>query len=129
MVKATASAPSEASLPITVHSQGGYVLSELEDLARRLEQQIESYEKLHADEMKRFEEQLQAFQRIQADELKMLRDELDQIKREIAASKEEQAERAPTSAPSQAEMSRLEPTITRRDLLTGNIPVFNPRRS
>ncbi len=104
------------------------MLSELEDLARRLEQQLISYEKLHADEMKRFQQQLAEYQRIQADELEMLRNELTQLKQEIALLKDSQAKQPLTAAP-QPEPARVGSPITRRDLLTGNIPTFNPKRS
>lgn len=104
------------------------MLSEIEDLARRLEQQLVSYEKLHADELKSFQTQLETFQRIQADELKSLQDELKQLKEEIAALKEQEAKRASESPPREAASNQFEKTITRRDLLTGNIPPFNQRR-
>lgn len=105
------------------------MFSELEDLARRLEQQLVSYERLHMDEMIKFQDQFQAFQRIQADELQMLRKELDQLKQEIAALKQEEMNRAPAAMSSQAAPARREQTITRRDLLTGKIPIFDPKQS
>lgn len=105
------------------------MLSEIEDLARRLEQQLKSYEKLHADEMKAFQAQLETFQRIQADELKSLQDELKQLKEEIAALKEQEAKRASESPPPEAAFNQFEKTISRRDFLTGNIPPFNQRRT
>ena len=99
------------------------MLEELETSARRLEQQLSAYEKLHTEEMKRFQEQFEAFQRIQADELQMLRKQLGQLEEEIAALKDtvlrSMDENAPTSA---------EPTLTRRDLLTGKMPPFRPSR-
>jgi hypothetical protein len=98
------------------------LLEEMESLARRLEQQLTAYEKLHVDEMKRFQEQFAALQRIQADELQMLRHELEQIKTEIAAV----IESMPESGVRDEEPSP--PTLTRRDLLTGKMPPLNPGR-
>jgi hypothetical protein len=103
------------------------VFLELEDLARRLERQLESYEKLHKDEMKRFQEQFEAFQRIQADELEMLRSELAQLKQEIAMFESEPKQTLTAAAPN--EPARVGSPITRRDLLTGNIPTFKPEKT
>ena len=97
------------------------MLEEIETLARRLEQQLAAYEKLHADEMKKFREQLDAFQNIQADELRMLGNELAQLKEELAAVKQAATQNASAE-------SVLPPgTLTRRDLLTGKMPPLNPK--
>ncbi len=100
------------------------MLADIEILARRLEQQITSFEKLHADEMKRFEEQFAVFQRLQNDELQMLRAELKQLQDEIARAKQEETEQAVTdraAAPPKPADAKAVLMITRRDLLTGNI--------
>ncbi len=107
------------------------MLSELEELARRLEQQILSYEKLHADEMKRFEEQLAAYRNLQNDELQMLRNELAQLKGEIEHLREgepaDDAKPAPNPPdPAVAGLATL--AVTRRELLTGKIPLPSQRR-
>ena len=96
------------------------MLSETQDLARRLEQQLIAYEKMHADEIKRFQEQLANLQSVQSYELQMLRDELAQLKQELAALKEQEPEQPVQSAPD-ADAPRVEMTITRRELLTGNL--------
>ncbi len=106
------------------------MLSELEDLARRLEQQILSYEKLHADEMKRFEEQLATYRHLQDDELQMLRDELKQLKGEIEHLKLAEPEDAAAQTMSQPAppAARAALTLTRRELLTGKIPLPSHRQ-
>ena len=97
-------------------------MEELETLARRLEQQIAAYEKLHTEEIKRFQEQFEAFRRIQADELQMLRKQLAQLSEEIAAAKESISQ----SDADENAASSAEPAVTRRDLLTGKLPPFRP---
>ena len=100
------------------------MLAEIEDLTRRLEQQLASFERLHADELKRFEEQLTTYRRLQNDELQMLRDELTQLKEEIAVLKNEEAKRAAESASATPSEEPVELTITRRDFITGRVPPF-----
>ncbi len=100
------------------------MLEEIENLARRLEQQLVTYAKLHADEMNRFQEQFDAFQSIQADELQMLRQELAQLKQEIAEVKESVTQ----SMPAEGAPVSTEPTLTRRDLLTGKMPPLKPKQ-
>jgi hypothetical protein len=90
----------------------------LEAQARRLEQQSAAFEKLHADELKRFEEQLAAYKRLQSDELRMLREQLSGLQDELRLVKAEQAQPSVEPAP-------LELKVTRRDLLTGNLPPFS----
>ncbi len=112
------------------------MLSDLENLARRLEQQITSFEKLHADELARFQEQLATYQRLQNEELEMLHTQLNQLKAEVvhlrAASSvgmpESLPEAVPAPVPSVSVPTPVDPieayatlSITRRDLLTGNI--------
>ena len=106
------------------------MFSELADLARRLEQQMVSYEKLHADEMKRFEQQLAAYRNLQNDELQMLRDELAQLKGEIEQLKQEESTHETTSAsmPTQPAVAHANLTVTRRELLTGKIPLPSQRQ-
>lgn len=87
------------------------MLSDIQTLARRLEQQLIAHERMYADDLKRLQEQFSALEHIQRDELQMFRDELNQLNQEIAALKEQ-----PVAAPQTAE-----PTLTRRDLLTGNL--------
>ncbi len=100
------------------------MVSELQDLARRLEQQIISFEKLHADEMKRFQEQFETIQRLQNDELQMLRKELKQLQDEVALLQAQEPEPEPKAtplAPPEIPSPRAELTITRRELITGNL--------
>lgn len=97
------------------------MISDLPELAQRLEQQIASFEKLHTDELKRFQEQLETYQRLQADELQMLRDQLNRFKDEIALIEAQQAEqgvRKPVPAV---------PGITRRDFLTNTLKTIEPK--
>lgn len=101
------------------------MIEELELQARRLEQQISAYEKLHTEEFKRFQEQFEAFQRIQTDELQMLKKQLAQFAKEIAAIKES-ALQANAEA---SEMDSSESNLTRRDFLKGKLPPFRPDRS
>lgn len=98
-------------------------LEELATLARRLQQQIAAYEKLHTEEIKRFQEQFEAFQRIQADELQMLRKQLLQFGEEIAAVKESVAQSEEDSDIA----ASAKATLSRRDLLTGKLPPFRPQ--
>jgi len=98
------------------------VLEDIENLARQLERQLVSYEKLHLDEMAKFKAQFEAFQSIQADEFRMLRQELSQLKQEIAQLKESVAQSQLMPGATDAE-----PTLTRRDLLTGKMPPIKPR--
>jgi DNA-binding transcriptional MerR regulator len=100
--------------------------SEILDLARRLEQQLTVYAQLHASELGKIQEQLEQCRRLQNEELQMLRDELKQLKEECARLETEPAARITEPAPSQAPR-RIELTITRRDLLTGNLPPFNQK--
>jgi len=60
-------------------------LHHLEELARRLTQQLTSYETLHAAEARNVKDQWDRLQSIQQDELRMLRDELAQLEGGIAA--------------------------------------------
>ncbi|MBI5878101.1 MAG: hypothetical protein HZB53_10635 [Chloroflexi bacterium] len=68
-------------------------LQSLEELARRLTQQLSSYEALHAAEARTVKEQWEKLQSIQQDELRMLREELAQLKGGIAALRASLAER------------------------------------
>jgi len=54
---------------------------DLETQIRRLEQQLNAFEKLHANELKDFQEKLAAYVRIQADEVQLLRQQLDDLKK------------------------------------------------
>ncbi len=54
---------------------------DLETQIRRFEQQLNAFEKLHANELKDFQEKLAAYVRIQADEVKFLRQQLDDLKK------------------------------------------------
>ncbi|MBI5302222.1 MAG: hypothetical protein HY868_08800 [Chloroflexi bacterium] len=62
--------------------------AEIQDLARRLEQQLTAYEHLHTDELKRLQDQIAAFQHLQNDEFQMLRNELSQLKQALGAIEE-----------------------------------------
>ena len=100
------------------------MLSEVMELARRLEQQLNSYERLNADDVKRFQDQLAAFQQIQNNELQMLREELKQLKAEIAQLQNQHPLLLSDSAPIPPQVDL---TISRRDLLTGNLTPFKKR--
>lgn len=92
------------------------LVTELEELAHRLEQQVSTYERMHVEELERFRKQWDALLQIQSDELRMLRDELNQLKQEIVAM---QTPSEPTDSPVQVAQP-VELTITRRDFITGN---------
>jgi hypothetical protein len=95
--------------------------------ARRLEQQINAFERLHTDELQRFESQLAAYRQMQADELNQLRDQLQRLIDEIAAVQARETEAAVDQPP--AELEPVQLGVSRRDLLTGSIPSFGPKRS
>jgi hypothetical protein len=104
------------------------VIAELKETAQ-IDHQLATYVKLHAEEMQRFQEQFAAFQRIQADELQMLQSELNQLKQEIALLEDKETKHTSVSPSSQGESARLEPTLSRRDLLTGKIPLRQRNQS
>ncbi len=97
------------------------MLSDLQESARRLEQQITSFEKLHTDELKHFQEQLETYRRLQADELQMLRDQLKRFNEEIALLQAQQAEPPPVQAPPPT------PGISRRDFLASTLKTIEPK--
>ena len=96
--------------------------SDLSEIARRLEQQIASFEKLHTEELKHFQEQLETYQRLQADELQMLRDQLNRFKDEITLLKAQQAEQGSPAQPVPGT-----PGITRRDFLATTLKTIEPK--
>ena len=100
------------------------MIEELEIQARRLEQQIAAYAKLHSEEIMRFQEQFAAFQRIQAEELQMLRKQIAQFAEEIAAVKESVSQ----SNADESEIASSQSTLSRRDLLMGKLPPYRPDR-
>ncbi len=91
-------------------------MTDLEELAQRLEQQLSTYERMHVEELERFRKQWDALQQIQSDELRMLRDELNQLKQELAAMQNP----AEPAEPQVQIAQPVELTITRRDFITGN---------
>ena len=97
------------------------MLSDLQESAQRLEQQITSFEKLHTDELKQFQEQLETYRRLQSDELQMLRDQLKRFKDEIEQLKIQAPEQTalPTSVPT--------PGISRRDFLASTLKSIEPK--
>ncbi len=97
------------------------MLSELQELARRLEQQVTSFEKLHTDEMKRFQEQFETLSRLQDDELAMLRKELKQLQDEVARLQTQESEPPRVVVPPDTFPARPAFKLTRRDLLTGHL--------
>ncbi len=103
------------------------MLSELQELARRLDQQVTAFEKLHADEMKRFQEQFETLSRLQNDELAMLRKELKQLQEEVARLQAQEPEPPHVMMPPDTPPVRAALTLTRRDLITGNLHPSNPR--
>ena len=102
-------------------------MSDLDLQARRLEQQINAFERLHTDELHRFESELAAYRQLQADELNQLRGQLQRLTDEIAAIQAREAEAVANQPP--AEMEPVQFGVSRRDLLTGNLPSFDPKRS
>ncbi len=102
------------------------MVSELADFARRLEQQLTAFEKLHMDELARIQEQLDAYLKVQNDELEMLRTELRQLQDRIAAMND--PEPAASATPPLARPEAEAPTLTRRDLITGNVRSLYQRR-
>ena len=83
--------------------------------ARRLEQQIAAFEKLHGDELKRFEAQLAAYRQMQSDELQMLRGQLAALQDEIRRAGD-----MPATTPDEPAAVALK--LSRRDLITGKLP-------
>ena len=81
---------------------------------QRFEQQLDSFEKLHADELKKFEEKLEIYLRLQADEVKFLREELAALKQELANREASEPSSAPVSQ-HQNQTAKL----TRREFLGG----------
>ena len=102
-------------------------MSDLDLQARRLEQQINAFERLHTDELQRFESQLAAYRQLQADELNQLRDQLRRLTENIAAIQSCEAEAAANHLPADLEPVQL--GVSRRELLTGNMQSFSPKRS
>ena len=103
-------------------------MADLETQVRRFEQQIKAFEMLHTDELRRFEEQLATYRQLQADELNQLRGQLQRLNDDIAAIKAREAEAAAQNPPP-ADLEPVQLSVSRRDLLTGNIPSFTPKRS
>ncbi len=95
------------------------MLSDLHESARRLEQQIASFEKLHTDELKRFQEQLETYQRLQNDELQMLRDQLKRFKDQIALLEAQLPEQLPPV--------QHTPGVSRRDFLASTLKSIEPK--
>jgi len=58
---------------------------DLEMNMQRFEQQLNAFEKLHADELKDFREKLAIYMRLHADEVKLLREELAEVKKVLDA--------------------------------------------
>lgn len=91
---------------------------------RRLEQQLDAFEKLHADELKKFKEKLATYLRLQADEVKFLREELAALKQELANQTVSDPSPTPVSAQRQNQPG-LNSTVdsvaqlTRREFLGG----------
>lgn len=102
------------------------MVSELHEMARRLEQQIAAFEKMHVDEMKRFQEQFEVYRQLQNDELEMLRRELARLKDDLAQyqAADSPAETTPPVVPS----PHVALEMTRRDFITGPLRPLNPRR-
>lgn len=96
------------------------MLLDLNDSARRLEQQIASFEKLHSEELAHFQEQLETYQRLQNDEMKMLRDQLQRLKDQIAELQAQSVEPSEPAAPHR-------PGITRRDFLVSSLHSIEPK--
>ncbi len=97
------------------------MLSELQELARRLDQQVTAFEKLHADEINRFQQQFETLSRLQNDELVMLRKELKQLQDEVARLQAQEPEPPPAIVLPDAPPARVPLMLTRRDLITGNL--------
>lgn len=98
----------------------------LETQLQRFEQQLDAFEKLHADELKGFEEKLATYIRLQADEVKFLREELAELRKELATQAEE-SDPASSSAPSRSQgrppadrAAKAKAGLTRREFLGGD---------
>ena len=92
----------------------------LETQLRRLEQQLNAFERLHTDEFKKFEEELATYIRLQADEVKFLREELAALKQELAKREVSEPSSAPVSAqPQNQATSKSTTQLTRREFLGG----------
>jgi chromosome segregation ATPase len=102
-------------------------MTDLDLQVQRLQQQINAFERLHTDELQRFESQLAAYRQLQADELNQLRNQLQRLTSEIAAIQAHEAESAANQPPADLEPVQL--GVSRRDLLTGSISSFGPKRS
>jgi hypothetical protein len=99
------------------------MLSDLQESARRLDQQITSFEKLHGEELKKFQEQLETYQRLQNDEMQMLRDQLKRLKDEIVVLQTQTVE-----TPKPAMPLPHDPGISRRDFLVNTLHTIEPKR-
>lgn len=93
----------------------------------RFEQQLDAFEKLHADELKKFQEKLAAYLRLQADEVKFLREELAALQKELAERETPEASITPVSRPKPARpaLANTAPEaarLTRREFLGGGNP-------
>ena len=51
---------------------------------RRLEQQLEAFERLHADELREFQRRLEAYQRLHEDEVRLLQEEIADLRARLA---------------------------------------------
>jgi hypothetical protein len=53
---------------------------------RRLEQQLEAFERLHGDELRELQRRLEAYQRLQEDEVRLLREEIADLRAALVAA-------------------------------------------
>lgn len=104
------------------------MIEELNETARKLEHQLVTYEKLHAEELRKFQERFAAFQRVQSDEFEMLRAELAELKMEIAQL-EAKLEQGADLTPAEPSPPKVDLTISRRDFLSGNLKPYKKRAS
>jgi hypothetical protein len=59
-----------------------------ETQARRFEQQLQAFEKLHTQELQALEEKLIAYMRLHADEVRLLREQLDELRQALRTAAE-----------------------------------------
>jgi hypothetical protein len=91
----------------------------LETQIRRFEQQLNSFEKLHSDELKKFEEKLATYLRLQADEVKFLREELAALKKELARYEASETALQGQNGPTTGPTPKVGVSLTRREFLGG----------
>ena len=95
---------------------------------RRLEQQLEAFERLHGDELRELQRRLEAYQGLHEDEVRLLREELADLRAALAAEGESPARigthglASTAQAVEEAVDSSLHHAVSRRELFGGHRP-------